>query len=364
AMEWLTRQGLEGEEGKIKGLDELAREVREEMRKRYQQFNLRSALDEMREQLEDILNQEKQTLSEHRQQPGVAEKEQFLQRLPQRLSDQMEKLSRYEFEDAEAQEAFDELMKEFHNVRALEDFQRRHQDMFNGPQPLDYQQALDLMHEMMQMQEMEQNLLSGRPDQLDPAELRMLMGQGLWQDFEDLQQMRALLQEAGFVVQHEGRVKLSPKGVRRIGELALHDIYANLLRDRTGSHVADHRGMVEIKIDETRPYRYGDPLHLDLIGTLKKSLLRSAGVPLKIASEDFTIFDVDHATTTSTVLLLDMSWSMSWEGRFAAAKKVALALESLIRTRYPRDYFAVVGFFTRAVELKIKDLPEASWNMG
>ena len=59
-----------------------------------------------------------------------------------------------------------------------------------------------------------------------------------------------------------------------------------------------------------------------------------------------------------------MSWSMSWEGRFAAAKKVALAMESLIRTRYPRDYFAIVGFFTRAVELKLRDLPEASWNMG
>ena len=55
---------------------------------------------------------------------------------------------------------------------------------------------------------------------------------------------------------------------------------------------------------------------------------------------------------------------MSWEGRFAAAKKVALALESLIRSRYPRDYFAIVGFFTRAVELKLRDLPEASWNMG
>jgi len=41
-----------------------------------------------------------------------------------------------------------------------------------------------------------------------------------------------------------------------------------------------------------------------------------------------------------------------------------MAMESLIRARYPRDYFAIVGFFTRAVELKLRDLPEASWNMG
>jgi uncharacterized protein with von Willebrand factor type A (vWA) domain len=64
------------------------------------------------------------------------------------------------------------------------------------------------------------------------------------------------------------------------------------------------------------------------------------------------------------VLLLDMSWSMSWAGRFPAAKRVALALDHLIRTRYPRDHFFVVGFSTRARELRIGELPEAAWDMG
>lgn len=365
AMESMMRQGLDDEQGKLKGLDDLVRDLREEMRKRYREFNLRSALDEMSEKLENILNQEQKTLQEHRpQKPELAEKEQFLKQLPQRLSDQMEKLSRYEFEDEAAQQAFNELMEEFNNVRSVEDFQRRYKDLFNGPQSLDFKQTLQLMQEMQQLQEMEQNLLSGRSDNINLDELQELMGQGVWQDFQNLQQMQAMLQDAGFLISREGRLALSPKGVRRIGQLALRDIYANLLRDRTGAHAADHRGVAEIKIDETRPYAYGDPMHLDLVGTLKKSLLRGSGVPLKIAPEDFTIYDTDHTTTSSTVLLLDMSWSMSWEGRFAAAKKVALALESLIRTRYPRDYFSVVGFFTRAVELKIKDLPEASWNMG
>ena len=116
--------------------------------------------------------------------------------------------------------------------------------------------------------------------------------------------------------------------------------------------------------DATRSYQYGDPLYLDLVGTLKKSLARRTGTPLTLEPGDFEVYDTTYSTSTSTVLLLDMSWSMSWEGRFAAAKKVALALESLVRTRYPRDYFGIVGFFTRAVELKVKDLPEASWNMG
>ena len=126
----------------------------------------------------------------------------------------------------------------------------------------------------------------------------------------------------------------------------------------------DHRGQADPRPDATKRYHYGDPLNLDLVGTLKKALVRKQGTPLSMEPGDFEVFDTQYATTTSTVLLLDMSWSMSWEGRFAAAKKVAMAMESLVRSRYPRDYFAIVGFFTRAVELKVKDLPEASWNMG
>jgi uncharacterized protein with von Willebrand factor type A (vWA) domain len=368
AMDMLMRQGVESDEGKddkLKGLDDLVRELREEMRKRFREFNLKNSLDEIQQKLEQILQQEKQTLAERRQhKPGIEEKENFLQHLPQRVSEQMERLARYEFEDEAAQQAFDELLQEFNDIRSVEDFQRRYKDLFNGPQSLDFQQTLELMEEMQQLQQMEQNLLSGRLDNVDLNELQQLMGQGALQDFDNLQQMQAMLQDAGFLIQKEGRLALSPKGVRRIGQLALQDIYAKLLRDRTGAHAADFRGVAEIKPDETRAYQYGDPMHLDLVGSLKKSLLRGVGVPIKMGPEDFTIFDTDHTTTSSTVLLLDMSWSMSWEGRFAAAKKVALALESLIRTRYPRDYFSVVGFFTRAVELKIKDLPEASWNMG
>ena len=119
-----------------------------------------------------------------------------------------------------------------------------------------------------------------------------------------------------------------------------------------------------LRPDETRPYRFGDPLALHLVNTLKKALARRPGTPLAIAPDDFEVYAADQTTTSSTVLLLDMSWSMSWEGRFAAAKKVAMAMEALVRSRYPRDYFAIVGFFTRAVELRLRDLPEASWNMG
>jgi uncharacterized protein with von Willebrand factor type A (vWA) domain len=121
---------------------------------------------------------------------------------------------------------------------------------------------------------------------------------------------------------------------------------------------------MEPRREAAKRYEYGDVLDLDLVQTLKNALRRSPSRPLQLAATDFEVFECEATTTTSTVFLLDMSWSMSWDGRFAAAKKVALAMESLIRTRYPRDFFGIVGFFTRAVELKLADLPEASWNMG
>jgi uncharacterized protein with von Willebrand factor type A (vWA) domain len=124
--------------------------------------------------------------------------------------------------------------------------------------------------------------------------------------------------------------------------------------------------------DETRPYRFGEALDLDVVRTLLGAVKRhAAGAPgrplprpLPLSVEDFALRECDHSTRTTTVLLLDMSWSMSWAGRFPAAKRVALALDHLVRTRFPRDHFFVVGFSTRARELHPTELPQVSWDMG
>ena len=86
-------------------------------------------------------------------------------------------------------------------------------------------------------------------------------------------------------------------------------------------------------------------------------------MPVAIQPQDLEVWDTDQQTDTTTVLLLDMSWSMSWSGRWPAAKRVAIAMDQLIRTRYPRDRFFIVGFYTRARELRIPELPELVWNM-
>jgi uncharacterized protein with von Willebrand factor type A (vWA) domain len=365
AMDWMMRQGMDFDGVRVMGLDEFLEQLRQEMRQRYREFNLKNALSEMEQRLEDILNRERQTLEGLKgQKPGAEEKERQLSRMPRRLSEAIRKLESYEFEDAQAAADFDELLKEYENIRDLENFRDRNQHLFHGPKSLGYQQALDLMHEMERMRQLEQDLMSGNFESISLDDLRQMLGDQALQDFQNLRQVMLLLDRSGFIVSKGDHMQLSPKGVRRIGQLALRDIYQNLLRDRSGGHVTDHRGITEMRPDEVRQYQYGDPMNLNLVGTLKHALTRKPGVPLKLEAGDFEIYENDYGSSSSTVLCLDMSWSMSWEGRFAAAKKVAMAMETLIRSKFPRDFFSIVGFFTRAVELKLKDLPEASWNMG
>jgi uncharacterized protein with von Willebrand factor type A (vWA) domain len=365
AMDWMMRQGMEFDGVKVQGLEEFLEQVRQEMRQRYRDFNLKNSLSELEKKLEELLNQERQTLDSMREQKeGIEEKERQLQQMPRRLSEALRKLESYDFEDAQSKAGFDQLLSEYENIRDLENFRDRYNHMFHGPKSLDYEKALDLMREMERMRQLEQDLMSGNFETVSMEDMKDLLGQQAQQDFQSLRQVMMLLSQSGYMVQKGDHLELSPKGVRRIGQLALRDIYQGLLKDRAGSHTTDHRGITEMRPDQTRPYEFGDPLNLNLVATLKHALARRPGVPLALKPDDFEIYENDYGSSSSTVLCLDMSWSMSWEGRFAAAKKVALALETLIRSKFPRDYFSIVGFFTRAVELKLKDLPEASWNMG
>jgi uncharacterized protein with von Willebrand factor type A (vWA) domain len=363
AFDWLLRHGLEIDGLRIMGVDDFLEALRDALRERQRQFNLDHALDPMAERLEELLDLEREALEQRGDATAQAKREQ-LERLPRRLSEAIEQLRDYAFEDDDARVEFEHLLEELENIRALEDFQRRYGEQFQGPEGLDYDAALELMREVQRLKQLEENLLAGRLETLSLDDLRALLGDQAAQEMQQLRQFLLLLTKAGYVGTRGGRMQLSPKGMRKIGQLALRDIYQGLLRDRAGGHQADHRGIAELRPEETRPYAYGDPLHLDVARTLRHALSRGVGTPLRLRPDDFEIYETLHTTTTSTVLLLDMSWSMSWEGRFAAAKKVALAMESLIRSRYPRDYFAVVGFYTRATELKLRDLPEASWNMG
>ncbi len=369
ALDWLMRQGLELADGRVMGLEDLLQQVRQELEARQESVNVDHALDGMQARLDDIVRREKETLN-GLEQPGEAgaemrEKKAFLGDLPQGLSEAIEQIDqRYSFEDADAARDFEDLLGELDDIRRIEDFQKRWGERLQGERSLDFDETRELAEQLEALMSMQRALLRGDLDDIDAAELAALLGAQAARDFAALTQALSMLVDAGFLMQREGRLELSAKGIRRIGQLALRDIYQSLLRERPGGHETRRVGAAEILPEGVRPHEPGEALDLALVPTLMNAVRRAPGKTLSMAPRDFEVHESRQQSTASTVLLLDMSWSMSWEGRFAAAKKVALALESLIRTRYPRDFFGIVGFYTRAVELRAQELPEASWNMG
>ena len=198
---------------------------------------------------------------------------------------------------------------------------------------------------------------------LDLERLSELLGQQEAKSLQRLAEVARELEEAGLISREGERLTLSAKGLRRIGETMLAEVFAKLDAGRFGAHARMRSGDGVDKDFETRPYEFGDPLDLALPETLRNTIVRQrGGVPLKVAVEDFEIETREALVAASTVLCLDLSLSMPLRDNFMAAKKVAVALQGLISSRYPRDFLAVVGFSEVAHQIRAAELPSVSWD--
>jgi uncharacterized protein with von Willebrand factor type A (vWA) domain len=148
-----------------------------------------------------------------------------------------------------------------------------------------------------------------------------------------------------------------------IGQNALAEIFKQLKNQEIGNHPVPQSGRHGERLDETKSYEFGDPFHLDMRRTIMNAIEREGpSTPVKLQPDDFEIYRSELVTQTATVLMVDLSWSMALRGSFQAAKKVALALQNLIKAQYPRDSLYIVGFSALARELKPQDLPYVRWD--
>jgi uncharacterized protein with von Willebrand factor type A (vWA) domain len=364
ALDRLLRSGMEGEEFEVVGIDDLVAELRRKLQELYDTYNLDHALDRHGERLDDLLADEGDAIDEIEDENERSQRSNFLTRLPRGLDDSLDRLSHYRFASKAAERAFENLNEEGDDVRRVASFVRRHGQLFRGRQSLDFAGTLELIEQIEALKRLEEMLFNRDFSSIDLEQVRELFGEQIAGGISNLKRMLAALMDAGYVVPKSGKMVLSPKGARKLGQLALREIHRSLVYDAAGRHDTARKGPMELDVESSKPYRYGDPLHLNAVATVANAVRRGPTLPLDLRPEDLEVYEATYTTRSATVLLLDMSWSMSWEGRFAAAKKVALAMDCLMRTRYPRDYFAIVGFYTRAVELAPGDLPEVTWNMG
>jgi uncharacterized protein with von Willebrand factor type A (vWA) domain len=208
-------------------------------------------------------------------------------------------------------------------------------------------------------------------ERIDPTEIAELADEAAADDLRALQALARRLEEAGYVERRGEQLQLTARGTRRIGQRVLEELFRRLSRDAFGGHDRDETGAGSERGEASRPYEFGQPFALDLPRTLTNALVRggarprSGGAPgpgLSVAPSDFEVFETDARTRVATVLLVDMSRSMLLRGCFLAAKKVAVALDALIRSRFPHDELHIVGFAYYAREIKPQALAALSWH--
>jgi uncharacterized protein with von Willebrand factor type A (vWA) domain len=194
-------------------------------------------------------------------------------------------------------------------------------------------------------------------DDVDEDAVRRRLGDTAAQDLRRLKQIERMLEEAGLVERRRGRLEVTPRGARRLGERALTQIFEALQRDREGTHEARDAGGLAEPTGATRPWEFGDHGQLAVQRTVFNAVTRAdPGEPVRLRHDDFEMVEAEQRTETATALLLDLSFSMPLRGHFIHAKKMALALHALIEGRYPHDTLYLIGFSDYARRLQPEDL--------
>ena len=160
-------------------------------------------------------------------------------------------------------------------------------------------------------------------------------------DDEDAKDLVELMEKQGLIEQDgEGKYRVAPKGLRRIQESALGELFQTFNRDGVGRHDTSQKGTGSIRHEDSRPYVYGDPLaNINLHETLRNAMTRQGGgTPIGLKQDDFVVYETEYQTNCATVVLIDMSGSMGRYGKYSMTKKVALALQAMVRAQYPRRH--------------------------
>jgi len=199
-------------------------------------------------------------------------------------------------------------------------------------------------------------------DQL--SEYILQHGEGVFRELEEidedeLPELVELIEKEGLIERDkEGKWQVTPKGIRRIQDKALGELFQTFRRDSVGRHDTHQKGEGTIRLEDTKPYVYGDSLaHLNMHETLKNAYVRQGGgVPIKLRHEDYVVHETEYQTRCATVVLIDMSGSMGRYGKYYTTKKVAIALQAMVRAQYPQDAIEMIGFYTFATPMTERQL--------
>jgi uncharacterized protein with von Willebrand factor type A (vWA) domain len=343
-------------------MDEMSKRMQDAYQ-RYQELRNRlqkQISERSMRQPQDLSGQNYQSLMDMLDQMNkLLEDENFLKNLPQMLDAAVDDLDNLlENLDSLTQQQLQQLSDMMNQMQQLE--QLMSQYPFQGSQRMGMGEAGQILG---QLRGLERFLRWGQrgmgdPSDLDLEQIRELLGDKAYEHLKYLKSVEQTLEEEGYIVRTSHGLKLTPRGMRKIGDKALREIFQILNKSRWGNHNTAARGSQGERLEETKKYEYGDAMHVNIGETLFNALEKhERGAPLKISPEDFSVHRVEFSTTSETVLLIDVSYSMLMNDALHAGKKVALALHRLIETKYPQDTLHLVAFRSNAKLIKAEDLP-------
>ena len=229
---------------------------------------------------------------------------------------------------------------------------------FTGRTPMSIPQAIEIKEELetidrllKQLEEAAQTAQIGVIDFdelsefAEPGDMEQL--NALAQQIQDL--LREMAERQG-LEHRDGAYHLTPKAYRLFQGRLLEQIFSELEASRTGRHQGPVVGEGAVEMQQTKQYEFGDSLtHMDIPASLINTMLREGtGLPLRMRPDDIEIYRTRNTPKCATVVLMDMSGSMRYEGLYINVKKMALALDGLIRREYPGDFLQFVEIYTFA----------------
>ena len=350
---------LAGMDFRVMGLEEMLQELEQEQEDLFSQYNLEGAFDRPMDELRQLLAEERMTRMEKGAMPSPTYDE-----LQPGLLEKFKSLDGIDFLNPDSKESFDYWKGRQDDIEELYEFYAQYANKFLGEESLDFDQAVELMRQFKTLENLRQQILSGQLSEISLEDLKEMLGEEAERSMNILLQLPSIISDEGIATMDKRGLDMTPRGMRTLAELAFGKVFEQLKRDKQGRHLGNAPQTGEIIPDSSRPYQFGDRFDLDITKTILSAVSQRQNMKENISldPEDFYVREREQLITSTTVVLLDLSWSMSWEGRFEAAKRVALALEHYVRTRFPKDKLHVVGFSTEARELKGKELSLVNWD--
>ena len=246
-------------------------------------------------------------------------------------------------------------------------------ERMSGEDPMGLGDATTALEELADLAELEsalrQDYPGARMDDIDEEAVRRALGRQAVDDLAELRRIEAELERQGYLKRRGGSMDLTPKAVRRLGETALRRVFAQLDSSRKGDHDQVDAGQAGELTGASRPWRTGDEQPIDVIRTLSNAMRRGGVVAegsrprVRLEVDDFEVLETERRTAAAVCLLVDLSYSMALRGTWGSAKQTALALHTLVASKYPQDAIQIVGFSNYARELRPTELAALDWDM-